>query len=159
MEALPPYVNTRLAYPQLHDSTMATYSSPLRSPGMAKLARVTRTSTRPPVPTVDSLTNQLSNRLRLYPVVTRTFGEERIRHARELGEDIAVISMIPMEGEPGFRCHRGIFCRLGNSRFAEPGALFGTMWLITRFRGVVRFIECRGDSGYWGNFGPLAMER
>lgn len=67
---------------------------------------------------VDSLSERLSSKLHLQ---TKTVGEERIRQAKEQDEDIAIFSMVPVDGDPKFRCCLGRDCNLGDPRKAEPG--------------------------------------
>lgn len=66
----------------------------------------------------DALSERLSSKLHLQ---TKTVGEERIKRAKEKDEDIAIFSMIPMEGDCHFQCALGRECVLGDPRKAEPG--------------------------------------
>ncbi|XP_047358647.1 four and a half LIM domains protein 2 isoform X13 [Vespa velutina] len=66
----------------------------------------------------DALSERLSSKLHLQ---TKTVGEERIRRAKENDEDVAVLSMFPMEGDTKFRCYLGKDCLLGDQKLAKPG--------------------------------------
>ena len=93
------------------------------------------TSPRPRVTVIDTLGEHLSNRLRLRPTPKRAVATYHQHHcagcsdrvklnfARQFDEDIAVISTIPLHGDSLFRCSKGIFCRLGDWRYAEPGVI------------------------------------
>lgn len=47
-------------------------------------------------------------------------GTDRIKNIKE-SDDIAVISMVPMDGDPKFRCFLGRDCLLRDWKKAEPG--------------------------------------
>uniref|UniRef100_A0A6V7MBZ1 Uncharacterized protein n=1 Tax=Bracon brevicornis TaxID=1563983 RepID=A0A6V7MBZ1_9HYME len=66
----------------------------------------------------EALRERLSNNLRL---TTKTVGEERIKRAKEKDEDVAIFSMIPMEGDSKFRCCLGRECKMGDYKKALPG--------------------------------------
>lgn len=70
----------------------------------------------------DTLSERLSSKLHLQ---TKTVGEERIKRAKENDEDVAIISMFPMDGDPKFRCCLGRDCLLGDPKKAEPGDISG----------------------------------
>lgn len=66
----------------------------------------------------DALAERLSSKLHLQ---TKTVGEDRIKRAKEKDEDVAVFSMVPMEGDSKFRCCLGKDCLLGDPKKADPG--------------------------------------
>lgn len=66
----------------------------------------------------DALSERLSSKLHLQ---TKTVGEERIKRAKEKDEDVAIFSMISLEGDPKFRCHLGKDCLIGDPKKADPG--------------------------------------
>ena len=80
----------------------------------------------------DALSERLSSKLHLQ---TKTVGEERIKRAKEKDEDIAIFSMIPLEGDSKFQCSLGKDCVLGDPRKAEPGNL-----LILNIHCIFHFI-------------------
>lgn len=74
----------------------------------------------------DILASDFDSRLRLK---TKTIGGERIKRAKETGEDIAVLSMFlpgatAAKENATFRCHLGMECMLGDCRDTTPGLLF-----------------------------------
>lgn len=66
----------------------------------------------------DALAERLSSKLHLQ---TKTVGEDRIKRAKEKDEDVAIFSMVPMEGDTKFRCCLGKDCLLGDPKKADPG--------------------------------------
>lgn len=66
----------------------------------------------------EALRERLSTNLRF---TTKTINEDRIKRAKEKDEDVAIFSMIPVEGDPRFRCCLGRDCRIGDWKKAEPG--------------------------------------
>ena len=92
--------------------------SPLQVGKLAWVSKKTVPTTSSSRMSTDALSDRLASRLHLQQ---RTVGEDRIRRARDRDEDIAVFSMIPMEGDPKFRCCLGIYCLMGDPRRAEPG--------------------------------------
>lgn len=96
----------------------------------------------------DALSDRLASRLHLRPV-TRCVGEDRIRRARERDEDIAIFSMIPLEGDPGFRCCLGIYCLLGDPRRAEPGDLLKIGWEVISVAFKASMVYLNNQSQQW----------
>lgn len=69
----------------------------------------------------EALRERLSNNLRLK---TKTVGEEKIKKAKENDEDVAIFSMVPLEGDTKFRCSLGRDCRIGDCKKALPGEFY-----------------------------------
>lgn len=78
----------------------------------------------------DALSERLSSKLHLQ---TKTVGEERIRRAKENDEDVAILSMFPMEGDTKFRCYLGKDCLLGDQKLAKPGDCYWNMLFYILF--------------------------
>lgn len=88
---------------------------------------------------VDALSDRLGSRLKLQQ---RTLGEERIKRARERDEDVAIFSMVPLEGDPKFRCCLGVYCLQGDPRRADPGdPLYNKLLWRLNFHIFVKFLE------------------
>lgn len=68
----------------------------------------------------DTLSERLSSKLHLQ---TKTVGEERIKKAKENEEDVAVFSMISIDGDSKFKCCLGKDCLLGDPKKCEPGEI------------------------------------
>lgn len=68
----------------------------------------------------EALRERLSSNLRL---TTKTVGEDRIKRAKEKDEDVAIFSMVPLEGDLKFKCSLGRDCRIGDCKKAVPGDL------------------------------------
>lgn len=68
----------------------------------------------------DALSDRLASKLHLQ---TKTVGEERIKRAKAKDEDVAILTMFPMESDPKFRCCLGNDCFLGDPKKADPGDL------------------------------------
>lgn len=65
----------------------------------------------------DVLSEKLESRLRL---TTKTVGEDRIKRAKEKGEDVAVLSVV-LPGDATFRCAAGDDCQDGDASKAAAG--------------------------------------
>lgn len=70
--------------------------------------------------TTEALRERLSNNLRLK---TKTVGEDKIKKAKDNGDDVAIFSMVPLEGDTKFSCSLGRDCRIGDCKKATPGDL------------------------------------
>lgn len=91
----------------------------------------------------DSLSERLSSKLHLQ---TKTVGEERIKKAKDNEEDVAVFSMISVDGDSKFKCCLGKDCLLGDPKKCEPGEIWEKKFFLnTSFKIFSFHKHCQRD--------------